>query len=116
MMMIGKARGVFVGLLLAAGGGLAMAEDSVYLMMSNRIGLLTYCKAQGAIAADVADHAIARYSTVRKSLPASSATELAAKLEEAGRQGRWGTRGIAIADHAKTLGLTLAEFCIEHAE
>jgi hypothetical protein len=96
----------------------AMSDDSVHLAMSNRIGLIAYCLEQGLLADDVARAATQRVARARDLMPEGSraAPEAARKREAAGREGRWGARGMAIETFAPTLGLTLAQFCAEQAE
>lgn len=96
----------------------SIADDSVHLAMSNRIGLIAYCQSRGLLDEQTAGVATARIARARDSLAAGSkaAPAASAKREGAGRQGKWGSRGMAIEAFAPTLGLTVAQFCAEQAD
>lgn len=108
---------VLLALLLPFKPAVATASD-VHLAMSNRIGLIAYCRAEGHLTQQAAETATARVATARDLLPAAAraTAEASAAREESGRQGKWGTRGMPIADRAKMFGQTVAEFCAEQTE
>lgn len=111
-------RNCAIAIMASASVGPALADDSVHLAMSNRIGLIAYCQSQGLLADAVAKAATQRVTRARDQMPAPNRAtpEASAKREEAGRRGTWGTRGVTVERLAPTLGLTVAQFCAEQAE
>lgn len=86
--------------------------------MATRIGLIEYCAKQGLLTPEVASAATRRVKAGRTLVPpASRASDDAFYArEEAGRNGKWGARGVPVTDLARTFGQTLAQYCAEQAE
>lgn len=106
---------LIAGTVLVLSEGAAMADDSVYLAMSNRIGLIAYCRGKGHLSDEVAASATARVTKARSSMTPAVSPEASARREDAGRNGLWGSRRIPAEKQASVFGQTLAQYCAEQA-
>jgi hypothetical protein len=117
-MFIRAAIGVVAALTLAAvEASPAMGgDDSVYLSLRNRIGLLHYCQEQGLLDEKAAADSQDRLAQVIKALPPASDAARGDALEQAGMAGKWGQTGMPAEQQAQTFGLSLKDQCSEWSE
>ncbi|MBD9524227.1 hypothetical protein IB262_30530 [Ensifer sp. ENS02] len=94
--------------------GPAIAVDqSVYLSLRNRIGLLRYCHDKGLLQEDAVEDAERRLTEVINGLPAADDVSQGDASEQAGIAGKWGQTGVAAEQRASMFGLTLKDQCAE---